>query len=359
MLCPGPPSGSADGRNGRKAGRKRFSDRNDAGPPKGFRRPKKARISFNERQFVDAPAWAVCDGELQSDAVQVTASPVRRDTSEDSQDDVGSSEDDGLGDGTGVLLAFEFPPCDSYLAYDPTVANERAQGPPGVIIRPPPADDDNGTDRAPGSPFMRRRRAGMEAYSHSGEMRLCGSGNCEEQYVRCQLKELAEVDSGGTVVTEALALSSTDFAWELEDPVTDLVDYFDRPVAGHPRMTVDTQLRLSKRAGIVRFKIEAMLPEEDAILNPYSDFIPNEELASGDAAGVQANSLKFSVQVQDWPYQDMSNKLRLGMRCAALGPEDEDERAPDEAVGSGNAVHKRVTFGTGQMLSMPLKAMVR
>lgn len=126
-----------------------------------------------------------------------------------------------------------------------------------------------------------------------GKIQLCMDPLCKSQ-IRMTLDRMEEQDSNGVMIQVAQPFNASDFSWS--DPVS------DTSVDGVKTINVSFQTMVNVGQATTQLTVETWLFLNDGKAPDGDDWID-----------VPAGALKFTITVEDWPWQDTSHTLAFGV----------------------------------------------
>jgi hypothetical protein len=189
----------------------------------------------------------------------------------------------------------------------------------------------------------KRPRGGFGVQKASGRLQLCPSGDCKVSAIDIRMERLFEIDAEGKMTkNKADSFGKIDANWTL--PVTALDE---------------------NGVNVTSSSFEAILPVDKSNANvTYKTFVAfyhgNSTAKNGEQIiDVPGGALKFAVWINDWPFLDPTNKLRLGLRVEKkdnAGKLTKPTKGEKEKGKGRDKLIERLSFGDGMYLDSPVLA---
>lgn len=195
-----------------------------------------------------------------------------------------------------------------------------------------------GKQRAPG-----QGRGGFGLQRPGGHLRLCPTGDCTQSIIDVSMERLFEVDSNGDLTkNRADSFKKLDFNWSA--PITSLNE---------------------QGVNVTTSKFESLVPVDKANVNvtykAQVDFYHTNGTAKNgeQVIDVAGGSLKFAVWIEDWPFLQDTNKLRLGLRINAKNKKGETKTKGEKIKGQGrDKLIDRLQLGDSMYIDSPVIAWI-
>ncbi|KAL7521536.1 hypothetical protein ACHAWX_006212 [Stephanocyclus meneghinianus] len=149
----------------------------------------------------------------------------------------------------------------------------------------------------------------VEFVGHSGQLRFCklddGSNTCGGRFVQIKMGRLREIDiMGGMTKNKVSSFASTDFTWSQPEETEIFSDNLPSTLRG-TRVCFTTQLRVgsnSPSAPKANFTMDTVTYHTDGTAQNgnVTIFVPE-------------GALKFSIEVNGWPFLNKNNFLQFGV----------------------------------------------
>eukprot|EP00899_Mesostigma_viride_P024879 jgi/Mesvir1/5576/Mv15596-RA.1 len=186
----------------------------------------------------------------------------------------------------------------------------------------------------------------------SGALRLCAQTDCGHgNWLSLRMNKLSEVDASGRDVNNSVATFGTRVvSWS--DPVVVQVPTVGGGYVNATFISFDASHRVGSRppasaAPRVNFTLNAWIFDDEA-------FVYNGN--SSETVEVPKGSLKFNVQIADWPFLNASNHLQFSAEVTSGRNDSVTHRS--NVTDAGSARQTRFELGSGIFLRAPNRAIV-
>ncbi|TMW68289.1 hypothetical protein Poli38472_005757 [Pythium oligandrum] len=178
----------------------------------------------------------------------------------------------------------------------------------------------------------------------SAGIQFCPTGDCSTgQSVTLLLSRLAELKSG-TSVRDVTDINTADGNADWTAPAADKVGSVD----------------VSKTSFVATFAPDSTKPDSKATATITAMvFLAAGSVTNGATTiSVPAGAIKFSAEVDSWPFNDDSTTFALEMTASGKNAAGTSLAAPTIALKDGDDKTKVVTFGEGLFMDVPLTGVV-
>lgn len=166
----------------------------------------------------------------------------------------------------------------------------------------------------------------VEFAGRSGQFKFCaldsGATKCDGRHVQIKMDRLREVDANNASVNnEAGSFASQDFTWSA--PVEVDVPSGSATVKGTKvNFTANVRVGNGQNASIAKFVMVTIVYQENGTATNGNETIV-----------VPKGALKFTIEIEDWPFLNPNNKLQFGVDIRSK-KRDKSDFKPEKGAGN-------------------------
>ncbi|EEY66944.1 putative GPI-anchored serine-threonine rich hypothetical protein [Phytophthora infestans T30-4] len=175
--------------------------------------------------------------------------------------------------------------------------------------------------------------------SKGANMEVCPSGDCANgKFMKLSVASLTELDKDGKEVAAVTKFSPKDSDWTTikEETINDV---------NASSTTLVSSIEVGSSKTKVEFNLTATIFQGDATVTYGSQSLT-----------VPAGALKFTVDMNTWPFGDPANTLTLAVKLDSKGPKGKDIGKPEKkpkGSSKGNVTVERVDLGDSMFMDAP------
>jgi hypothetical protein len=189
-------------------------------------------------------------------------------------------------------------------------------------------------------PAQKRGRGGFGLQKAGGRLRLCPTGDCSQSVIDIAMERLIEIDAEGNLTeNRAKTFKSTEYSWST--PVSALNE---------------------EGVNVTTSSFDALVPVGDVNVTYKAQvafYAQNGTALNGkQVIDIPAGGLKFAVWIENWPFLNEKNKVRLGLRVMTRNKKGEEKSTGEkikERKGRDRLI-ERVNLGDSMFLDSPVLA---
>ena len=275
-----------------------------------------ANITHNSKVSLIGPAAFVMPKLVQ---INTTSDVTIMQTSTDMAIDMYASSNingKSLGTTGKDSVQWTFPYFSKHLIYDPTIdvtsalATSAALDPNDGYLPPAAPAPDSPVDA---NEVTTDNGLAVKLLGQSCAIRITKQDNSS---IQLSLDKLEELDSSGAIVQSSSPLSTTNFAWH--GPTPSVLN--DVPVTlfyVSSTLSIAGQTSAAQTAVAIPFVFQVFIFNADGVIT-----------WAGQNWNVKKGQVKFTINIQNWPFQATSNRLRFGVCVKSNGGKHKSKAAP-------------------------------